>query len=119
MMPLVAFMEKFVERRHLRRKVIDGEEVSLEYRGDRQPRIYCNQPVVVARFVSEIRQEVNRLWKAGSIVLRGQTEYHGELKPALLRDSHVPRWTLQNRPLVDGSKPALRQDKPGEGGWMT
>jgi hypothetical protein len=85
MMPLVEFMEKFAERRQLRGQKFDGENYSLEYRGDGQPRVYCDQPVVVARFISEIRQEVRRRWDDASILLRGQKQDHGGMKPALFR----------------------------------
>ena len=86
MMPIVELIADFAARRHLRRKTIAGRRIALEYRESGRPRLYCDEPAVVARFVSTVRQEVHRRWPEATILLRGQTHDHSGMLPALFRD---------------------------------
>jgi hypothetical protein len=87
---MVDFMRRFSDRRGLRKKA------RLTFRGDGRARIYCDDPVVVARFVSEVRQEVEQRWPGGRVLLRGQPEDHAGMVPGIFREHrNVPDATLR------------------------
>lgn len=77
----VPFVQAFANRRRLKKKAV------LQFRtdGDR-PRIYCEEPVVVARFSSELRQKAtNDLGQLTRVLLRGQTKNYPGMVPGLFR----------------------------------
>ena len=89
--PMVAFMREFSGRKGLRRKA------HLSFRADGRARLCCDEPVVVARFVSEVRQEVERRWPGGKLLLRGQPEDHEGMVPGIFReDRNLPEGTLRD-----------------------
>jgi len=84
------FMEEFSARTGLRKKA------RLSYRADGRPRICCDQPVVVARFVSEARQEAERRWPGARVLLRGQPEDYPGMVPGIFRKQRgLPEKTLR------------------------
>ena len=88
--PLVSFMEAFAGRKGLRRKV------ELEYRSHPRPRLYCGEPAIVARFISELRQEAGRRWPGTRVLLRGQPRDHEGMVPAILRIADVSEAVLRD-----------------------
>lgn len=83
----VSVARSFASRTSLRAKVL------LEFRADGRPRILCDQPTIVARFVSEVRQHAAR-WCNASVLLRGQTSDHERMLPSLFRTTIAPTQTL-------------------------
>ena len=77
----VEFMRKFADRRLLKKKV------TLQFRADaNRPRVFCDEPVVVARFASELRQAAIRNLGTGTrVLLRGQRANHAGMVPGLFR----------------------------------
>jgi hypothetical protein len=86
MIPLTHFMSRFARRKQLSRKRFDGVPIELEFRDDHdRPRLFCSEPVVVARFISAVRQEIATSWPGAHIYLRGQSADYVRLLPSLLR----------------------------------
>lgn len=77
----VHFVRCFADRRLLKKKV------SLQFRDDAdRPRLFCDEPAIVARFASEIRQEaVHHLGSGTRVLMRGQTDNHRGMVPGLFR----------------------------------
>lgn len=87
-----SFIHAFANRRGLKRKI------GLEPRDDKgRPGLYCDEPAIVARFSSELRQIVRRqLGPSTRLLLRGQTTNHPGMVPGLFRppNNTVPIATL-------------------------
>jgi len=77
----VQFMKTFAGRKRLKQKA------TLVFRDDRdRPRIFCDEPVIVARFASEVRQQaVRRLCSDARVLMRGQTDNYPGMVPAIFR----------------------------------
>lgn len=76
----IRFMQEFAGRKSLARKI------ALDFRDvDGRPRIYCDEPAVVARFASQLRQEVARQHPGLKVLLRGQRRDHPGMVPSLFR----------------------------------
>src|SRR5262249_23188993 len=77
----VEFMRAFADRSLLKAKV------GLQFRSnDDRPRIFCDEPIVVARFASELRQVAIRTLGSGTrVLLRGQTVNYPGMRPGLFR----------------------------------
>lgn len=89
--PLVGFMRAFAKRKYLRRKV------RLEFRDGGRPRLYCSEPAIVARFVSQVRQELVRKWPDAYLLLRGQSKNRAGMVPSLFRGpSQATEQTLRD-----------------------
>ncbi len=74
-------MQAFAKRKYLSKKV------RLEFRNDGgRARILCDEPVVIARFASHVRQAAIREWgKKTTVLARGQTSNHPGMRPGLFR----------------------------------
>lgn len=77
----IQLTQSFAERKYLKKKV------NLEYREDsNRPRLYCDEPAVVARFASHVRQAAKRKWgKESKVLTRGQTQNYEGMVPSLFR----------------------------------
>jgi hypothetical protein len=83
-------MEAFASRRYLRNKI------RLEYVDDAErPRIYCDEPAVLARFASHVRQAAGRRWPDSPVLLRGQTANYPGMMPGLFRGGGVRKDLLE------------------------
>lgn len=81
--PFLELMQGFANRRLLKKKAL------LEYCEDSsRPRLYCDEPAIVARFASELRQAADDCFGNNCVVLmRGQAENHCGMVPSLFRSS--------------------------------
>lgn len=80
MTDFISLMRDFAERKRLRQRV------QLEFRDDaNRPRLYCDEPAIVARFWSQLRQETT-----GQLLIRGQTNNHPRMVPGLFRSAASP-----------------------------
>lgn len=75
------FTEQFAGRRFL------GRKVAIEFRSDRdRPRLYCDEPAIVARFSAQMAQLARQHSKSEiSILMRGQSDHYDGMVPSLFR----------------------------------
>ena len=88
------FVQEFARRRLLKKKV------QIEFRDDAgRPRLFCDEPVIVARFASARRQAARRRFGEGTkMLMRGQTQNYQGMVPGLFR--LTPTETATNRLLL-------------------
>jgi hypothetical protein len=77
MVDFKSFMQEFAGRESLSKKV-ELRYVDTENR----PRIYCDEPAIVARFWSHLRQEAG---PGSGLLIRGQTGNHHGMAPGIFR----------------------------------
>lgn len=89
----VHFMQGFAGRPGLRKKV------NLQFRDDfDRPRLFCDEPAIVARVASQIRQQaLLHLGNRTKVLMRGQTRNHVGIVPALFRP---PRDAIDSKLLL-------------------
>lgn len=74
--------EEFASRKHLSRKV------GIDYLSDLdRPRLYCDNPAIIARFATQIKQEAKKVWGSSArVLLRGQDSNYPGMIPGIFRD---------------------------------
>lgn len=102
--------KRFANRRFLKKKV------ALDFREtENRPRLFCDEPAIVARFASQLRQAaLNRFGSDTKVLMRGQTENYGGMVPGLFRpptDSVATQLLVRAETLF--VKRVRQQAKPG------
>ncbi|HSV63715.1 MAG TPA: FRG domain-containing protein [Chthoniobacterales bacterium] len=89
----VRLMRDFANRKGLKKKV------NLRFLDDLdRPRVYCDEPAIVARFASQIRQEALLYFgNCTKVLMRGQTRNHAGMVPGLFR---LPNDTANSKLLL-------------------